>query len=63
MAPILISHVQKVRTKQRVSGTEKGLIMKHIAGKALGATGFLAVIVALIAGKDDIRKFRRMRSM
>jgi hypothetical protein len=46
-----------------VSGTEKGLIMKHIAGKTLCATGFLAVIVALIAGKDDIRKFRRMRSM
>jgi hypothetical protein len=37
--------------------------MKHIAGKALGAAGFLAVIVALAAGKDDIRKFRRMRSM
>jgi hypothetical protein len=37
--------------------------MKHIAGKALGTAGFLAVIVALVAGKDDIRKFRRMRSM
>jgi hypothetical protein len=37
--------------------------MKHIAGKALGAAGLLAVIVALVAGKDDIRKFRRMRSM
>jgi hypothetical protein len=37
--------------------------MKHIAGKTLCATGLLAVIVALIAGKDDIRKFRRMRSM
>jgi hypothetical protein len=37
--------------------------MKHIAGKTLGAAGFVAVIVALIAGKDDIRKFRRIRSM
>ena len=37
--------------------------MKHIAGKALGTAGFLAVIVALIAGKDDICKFRRIRSM
>jgi hypothetical protein len=37
--------------------------MKHIVGKALGAAGVLAVIVALVAGKEDIRKFRRMRSM
>ena len=63
MAPILISDVQKVRTQQHVPGIKKGLTMKHIAGKALGAAGFVAVIVALIAGKDDIRKFRRMRSM
>jgi hypothetical protein len=62
-APILISHVLHVRAQQHVSGTEKGLTMKHIAGKALGAAGFLVVIAALVAGKDDIRKFRRMRSM
>ena len=62
-APILISHVLQVRTQQHVSGTEKGLTMKHITGKALGAAGVLAVIVALVAGKEDIRKFRRMRSM
>jgi hypothetical protein len=37
--------------------------MKHIAGKALGTAGVLAVIVALAAGMDDIRKFRRMRNM
>ena len=37
--------------------------MKHIAGKALGAAAFLTVIVALVAGKDDIRKFRRIRAM
>jgi type IV secretory pathway VirB2 component (pilin) len=40
--------------------------MKHIAGKVLGMAGCLGVIVAcaaLIAGKNDIRRFRRMRSM
>jgi hypothetical protein len=37
--------------------------MKHVAGTALAA-GCLAVIgAALLAGKDDIRKFHRMRSM
>jgi hypothetical protein len=30
---------------------------------ALGAAVAVAVAVALVAGKDDIRKFRRMRSM
>ena len=53
----------KVRTHRHMPGTEKGLTMKHIAGKALGAAGVLAVIVALIAGRDDIRRFRRMRSI
>jgi hypothetical protein len=40
--------------------------MKHIAGTALRAAAtvvLLAACVLLIAGKDDIRKFRRMRSM
>ena len=40
--------------------------MKKTTGKVLGAGACLGVIVAcaaLIAGKDDIRKFRRMRSM
>jgi hypothetical protein len=41
----------------------KAWTMKHIAGKALGAAAFLTVIVALVAGKDDIRKFHRMHSM
>jgi hypothetical protein len=36
--------------------------MKHIATWATVAAA-AAVAVALIAGKDDIRKFRRMRSM
>lgn len=40
--------------------------MKKTTGKVLGAGACLAAIVAcaaLIAGKDDIRKFRRMQSM
>jgi hypothetical protein len=36
--------------------------MKRIATWATLATA-AAVAVALIVGKDDIRKFRRMRSM
>jgi hypothetical protein len=35
--------------------------MKRITWVTLAATTFLAV--ALLAGKDDIRRFRRMRSM
>jgi hypothetical protein len=40
--------------------------MKHITGTALrvAALAVLAVTgLALLAGKDDIRKFHRMRSM
>jgi hypothetical protein len=40
--------------------------MKHITGTALRVAACavpLAAAVALLAGKDDIRKFRRMRSM
>lgn len=40
--------------------------MKHIVATALKVTGCLVVLgaaAALIAGKDDIRKFQRMRSM
>jgi len=40
--------------------------MRHIIGTALRVAGctVLAISgVALLAGKDDIRKFRRMRSM
>jgi len=45
---------------------QKGSKMKHIAGTALRVGGCLVLAitaVALLAGKDDIRKFRRMRSM
>ena len=40
--------------------------MKHIAGTALRITTCMVLAVAglaLLAGKDDIRKFRRMRGM
>jgi hypothetical protein len=37
--------------------------MKHIAGTALAVTCVALVAAALFAGKDDIRKFRRIRSM
>jgi hypothetical protein len=37
--------------------------MKHIAGAALAAGCLALVGAALFAGKDDIRKFHRMRSM
>jgi len=37
--------------------------VKHIAGTALAVGCFALVGAALLAGKDDIRKFYRMRSM
>jgi type IV secretory pathway VirB2 component (pilin) len=45
---------------------QKGSIMKHITGAALRVAALAVVAVtglALLAGKDDIRKFHRMRSM
>ena len=40
--------------------------MKHSTGTALKAAAGVVLLVtgvALLAGKDDIRKFQRMRSM
>jgi len=40
--------------------------MKHITGTALRVAAcavLLVAAVALLAGKDDIRRFRRMRRM
>jgi hypothetical protein len=37
--------------------------MKQITGTALAVACLVAVGAALLAGKDDIRKFHRMRSM
>ncbi len=40
---------------------ERGSTMKPITWLGLGATAFVAL--ALFAGKDDIRRFRRMYRM
>jgi hypothetical protein len=40
----------------------KARTMKHIKGIALAVVA-VGIGVALLAGKDDIRKFHRMRSM
>jgi hypothetical protein len=40
----------------------KARTMKHIVATALGVVA-LGVGVALLAGRDDIRKFHRMRVM
>jgi hypothetical protein len=40
--------------------------MKHTTGTALGVAAGVVLLVtaaALLAGKDDIRRFHRMRSM
>jgi hypothetical protein len=37
--------------------------MKHITGTTLAVACLAAIGAALLAGKDDIRKFRQMRSM
>jgi hypothetical protein len=53
---------QEGRARRR-RGAQK---MKHIVGTTLrvGACAVLAITgLALLAGKDDIRKFRQMRSM
>jgi hypothetical protein len=41
--------------------TKRGSTMKPITWLALGAAAFVAL--ALFAGKDDIRRFRRMYRM
>jgi hypothetical protein len=37
--------------------------MKHRTWAALGAATTLAVVIAVLAGKDDIRRFRLMYAM
>jgi Family of unknown function (DUF6893) len=37
--------------------------MKRTTWAVLGTAAFLALAVAVLAGQDDIRRFRRMRSM
>jgi hypothetical protein len=55
-----------IRAEKIGPAQEKGSEMKHIMGTALRVTGCLVLAitgVALLAGQDDIRKFRRMHSM
>lgn len=37
--------------------------MKHITGRRVTCLALVGAAVALLAGKDDIRRFHRMRSM
>jgi hypothetical protein len=37
--------------------------MKHRTWAGLGAAATLTVVIAVLAGKDDIRRFRRMHAM
>lgn len=37
--------------------------MKRRTWAALGAAATLAVVIAVLAGKDDLRRFRRMHDM
>lgn len=45
------------------AGKERCSMMKRTTWAALGAAAFLGVVIALLAGKDDIRRFRRMHDM
>jgi hypothetical protein len=62
-AVILIWQVRGPDAASCAGSRRKAWAMKHIVGKTLAAIGCLGVIAALVAGKDDIRKFRRMRDM
>ena len=56
----VIAQARSASARRQICADEKrGKTMKRIALAALAAT----VVVALLAGKDDIRRFYRMRSM
>jgi hypothetical protein len=60
------AHVHRSGPRRSRLTQEKGQIMKHITGTALRAAGCVVLLVtgvALLAGKNDIRKFRQMRKM
>ena len=55
-----------IRAEKITPGAGEGFEMKHVMGTTLKVGACLVLLitgVALLAGKDDIRKFRRMRSM
>jgi hypothetical protein len=43
--------------------SRRARIMKHITRTALAVAGLALIGAAVLAGKDDIRKFRRMHSL
>jgi hypothetical protein len=43
--------------------SRRARIMKHITRAALAVAGLALIGAAVLAGKDDIRKFRRMHSL
>jgi hypothetical protein len=45
----------------RAKGQKRGPAMKHTTWAALAAAAVVAAV--LLAGKDDIRRFHRLRSM
>jgi len=66
MPPKGAADVQDPGRGDRARRRRRGSEMKHIVGTALRVAGCIVLAitgVALLAGKDDIRKFRRMRSM
>jgi hypothetical protein len=62
MSPHLRSRAQDLGEKALPGVKGKARTMKHVKGTALTIIG-LGICAALLAGKDDIRKFHRMRSM
>ena len=61
-----VSRTARARSGRPAGRSRKAQTMKHITGTALTVAAcavLLVVGLALLAGKDDIRKFRRMRSM
>src|SRR5580704_10362764 len=60
------AHGRDPGRKNRARRRGRNRTMKHIMGTALRVAGCVVLLgagVALVAGKDDIRKFNRMRSM
>lgn len=60
------AHGRDPGPKNRARRSGRNRTMKHIMGMALRVAGCVVLLgagVALVAGKDDIRKFNRMRRM
>lgn len=54
-----------IRARRASPAQEKDRTIKHIMGTVLRTASVVVLVgacLALLAGKDDIRKFRRMRN-